>query len=639
MTSFQAVFLSYAREDSAAAQSIAETLRNHGVEVWFDRSELVGGDAWDAKIRRQIKDCSLFVAVISRNTDARLEGYFRREWKLAIDRTHDMAEEKAFLLPVAIDDTLDMTARVPEKFREVQWIHLPDGVANEHLAHRVQALLEGTASGATNAPFAMRRESSGGVSAGRSPVPPVASPPAQVRPPSWRWWVPLAVVLLVVGGAAAVRFWPKAVKPAAAPNARVVPQPGRPKGTPAVRPSEARQLSAKATALWEKWDDATHADWTLAEELCKRAVELDPADGEAWAVYAQVACGQYEFSHSPTVDDLARARAERAVRLLPNSKTARLALANAYRTNLSTLPEAERLLRELLAAAPKDKRVLRTLGETLRAQGRFDDALTCFEQAAELPGGDPLALLARSFTLAELGRYADAEKAADESITHHPGPAALLRKMECQLDFRGDLAGAAETLAKVPASSLLDDRAVALACQLWFWKRQPEKCLAALGGATCEFLPGNYWNGAPRGWLTGRVHQLGDRLAAAEAHWRTALKTIDKAREEDPEEVDLIFWGARVHACLGEKAEAEKMLELARQLSNGTAVTPSTIVAAIEVLLGRTSEALALLESMTQAATGPLLRVTLRFDPVFDPLRGNPRFEKLLEEPKGDVPR
>lgn len=639
MTSFQAVFLSYAREDSAAAQSIAETLRNHGVEVWFDRSELVGGDAWDVKIRRQIKDCSLFLAVISRNTDARLEGYFRREWKLAIDRTHDMADEKAFLLPVAIDDTSDMTARVPEKFREVQWIHLRDGVANEHLAHRVQALLEGTASGATNAPFAMRREISGAASAGRPPVPLVTSAPVQVRPPSWRWWVPLAVVLLVVGGAAAVRFWPRAAKPAAATNARTVPQPSRPKGAPAVRPSEARQLSAKATALWEKWDDATHADWTLADELCKRAVELDPADGEAWAVYAQVACGQYEFSHSPTADDLARARAERAVRLLPTSKTTRLALANAYRTNLSTLPEAERLLRELLAAAPKDKRVLRTLGETLRAQGRFDEALASFEQAAELPGGDPLALLARSFTLAELGRFADAEKAADESISHHPGPAALLRKMECQLDFRGDLAGAAETLAKVPASSLLDDRAVALACQLWFWKRQPEKCLAALGGATCEFLPGNYWNGAPRGWLTGRVHQLGDRLAAAEAHWRTALKTIEKAREEDPEEVDLIFWGARVHACLGEKAEAEKMLELARQLSNGSAVAPSTIVAAIEVLLGRTTEALALLESMTQTATGPSLRVALRFDPVFDPLRGNPQFEKLLEEPKSDVPR
>src|SRR5436853_1418510 len=96
----RAVFLSYASQDSDAAKRICEALRAADVEVWFDQSELVGGDAWDAKIRRQIKGCALFVALISANTNARLEGYFRREWKLAVDRTHDMAEERAFLVPV-----------------------------------------------------------------------------------------------------------------------------------------------------------------------------------------------------------------------------------------------------------------------------------------------------------------------------------------------------------------------------------------------------------------------------------------------------------------------------------------------------------------------------------------------------------
>ena len=77
------------------------------------------------ELRRQIKECALFIAIISKNTDARLEGYFRREWKLAIDRTHDMAEERAFLLPVVIDETPDGTSHVPEKFHEVQWTRLP----------------------------------------------------------------------------------------------------------------------------------------------------------------------------------------------------------------------------------------------------------------------------------------------------------------------------------------------------------------------------------------------------------------------------------------------------------------------------------------------------------------------------------
>ena len=60
----RAVFLSYASEDADAARRIADTLRAADIEVWFDQSELVGGDAWDQKIRKQIKDCALFMPVI-----------------------------------------------------------------------------------------------------------------------------------------------------------------------------------------------------------------------------------------------------------------------------------------------------------------------------------------------------------------------------------------------------------------------------------------------------------------------------------------------------------------------------------------------------------------------------------------------
>src|SRR6516162_3510088 len=101
----RAVFLSYASEDAPAAQRIADALRAAGIDVWFDKSELRGGDAWDRSIREQINECGLFVPVISGNAHARTEGYFRFEWKLAIDRSHRMAPDQAFLLPVVIDDT------------------------------------------------------------------------------------------------------------------------------------------------------------------------------------------------------------------------------------------------------------------------------------------------------------------------------------------------------------------------------------------------------------------------------------------------------------------------------------------------------------------------------------------------------
>ena len=77
--SSKAIFLSYASQDAEAARRICDALRASGIEVWFDQSELRGGDVWDAAIRRQIKTCALFIPVISRNTHARGEGYFRLE--------------------------------------------------------------------------------------------------------------------------------------------------------------------------------------------------------------------------------------------------------------------------------------------------------------------------------------------------------------------------------------------------------------------------------------------------------------------------------------------------------------------------------------------------------------------------------
>lgn len=139
----RAVFLSYASQDSAAARSLCEALQSKGVEVWFDQGELRGGDEWDQSIRRQIKACALFIPIISANSQARREGYFRLEWKLADDRTHLIAKGTPFILPVCVDDTKDWDAIVPESFTAVQWTRLPPGEAPDPIAERVKRLLAG----------------------------------------------------------------------------------------------------------------------------------------------------------------------------------------------------------------------------------------------------------------------------------------------------------------------------------------------------------------------------------------------------------------------------------------------------------------------------------------------------------------
>ena len=219
-----AVFLSYASEDQAAAQRICDALRAGGIEVWFDQSALRGGDAWDQAIRKQIKSCVLFIPVISRHTHERDEGYFRLEWKLAVDRSHLMTSNKAFLLPVVIDETREDDENVPDRFKDIHWTRLPAGETPAAFVERVRRLVAPEPSRPTTV----------------SPAAPVASvaPPVTerltARPPSKRVLQGLAA-LAVIGALAYFaidKFWVRkqppptpAAVPASAGPARFSPPP------------------------------------------------------------------------------------------------------------------------------------------------------------------------------------------------------------------------------------------------------------------------------------------------------------------------------------------------------------------------------------------------------------------------------
>ncbi len=218
----KAVFLSYASQDAEAARALVEALRAAGVEVWFDQAELAGGDAWDAKIRGQISSCALFIPVISANTQARREGYFRLEWKLAAQRSHMMSERTAFLLPVVIDTTRDAEADAPPEFRAVQWTRLPGGENAEKFCLRVAKLL----GAAVSAPLS-EGPGSAPVPGAAAGVPPAAS---ALRMPPPR--LLLAGLLLgVVALGVALLFWlrpapvPGGAVAAAAPLSSSVPPP------------------------------------------------------------------------------------------------------------------------------------------------------------------------------------------------------------------------------------------------------------------------------------------------------------------------------------------------------------------------------------------------------------------------------
>ena len=204
----RAVFLSYAKEDAGAAANLCEALRAGGIEVWFDQSELRGGDAWDATIRRQIKTCALFIPLISRHSHARDEGYFRLEWKLAIDRSHLIAADRAFLLPVVIDDTSELDDRIPERFRDVQWIRLADGTPPTGFVERVAGLLARAVvveTGPTSSGSKTPGAATPGAAPPSAPAATRGAPAAQGKPRQRAgWWIAAAALAAVVAVAAVI---------------------------------------------------------------------------------------------------------------------------------------------------------------------------------------------------------------------------------------------------------------------------------------------------------------------------------------------------------------------------------------------------------------------------------------------------
>jgi TolB-like protein/Flp pilus assembly protein TadD len=210
------VFLSYASEDRAAVAKFSGKLAAAGIDVWFDANELRGGDAWDDQIRQRIKSCTFFVPVVSEHTQDRAEGYFRREWRFAIERSHDMADDRPFILPVTLIDVRPELARVPKRFLDLHWIRLPGGEQGELLAEGL-SLMHGR----------VLAKAAGGGAGGEAERNPDAArgrpepPPSPARRPVARL---LAVLATCLALALAWTWWADSRAPSAAPTAAPAPQ-------------------------------------------------------------------------------------------------------------------------------------------------------------------------------------------------------------------------------------------------------------------------------------------------------------------------------------------------------------------------------------------------------------------------------
>ncbi len=640
----RAVFLSYASSDAAAAKKICDALRDTGVEVWFDKNELTGGDAWDQKIRRQVRDCALFLPVISAATQARREGYFRLEWKLADDRTHLMAKGTPFLVPVCIDDTKDADALVPDSFMAVQWTRLPGGETPEKFCARMKALLDGESSDVGRGRRTPPSENAPAKPAGFGD--PALHKPTR-RFPAAAWAIATLVLALIAYLALRPRRTPEEIAQlvakaqaltanAAAKSAPATPAAATPPPV-SVAASPSHEWVAKARALYEPWDFASADDFKLAERLLKEATDLEPTNADAWASLAILSYGQFAFGfdRNDARDDLLRRAADRAVKLAPDSDRAKLALALHYRRSPGNDDETLRLLDELAERQPTDKFILRQLGSVLGATGRHDEALATYDRANALPGGDPIACMNRANKLLDLNRIDEAEAAIDRALALRPDYwFAHIMKPAVLLQFRGQIEPTKAALLRIPARVMRDERVAAVAAYFWYNLRETDKAGDALRYVTQDYVESNVVK-TPKALLMGLVHHFAGRNAAAVAEWRVALRVLEQRVALNPNASGDLGDKAMVHALLGERAAAEDALRSCEQLRRLPAGRATGATWTIYAALGREAEVADFFAERLKGKPNdlPLYHAALlRAHPILDPFRQHPRFQALIAE-------
>ena len=100
---------------------------------------IAAGDSFDHKIHDNIYRCSIFLPVLSHNTEARSEGFFRREWRYALDREMGFAPDIPFIIPVAVDSTGHFDT-LPPRFKELHITVLPEGRVTQEFVDQLMQI-------------------------------------------------------------------------------------------------------------------------------------------------------------------------------------------------------------------------------------------------------------------------------------------------------------------------------------------------------------------------------------------------------------------------------------------------------------------------------------------------------------------